>query len=184
MAPIVHPGRLRAWRHGGAHGRLPVVSHPSLGAPPPDPSAGASAAAARLNGVASRLAGRALEVAVERDPTLTERHDATALRQLLRDAETFVERIARSMATADLMFVHEFADAVAPLYRRRRVPMDDLVSVLEGLRQGMTAVLAPDDVVAADEAVDAAVAVFRDYRRLAGDARKRNRVISFLYKGA
>lgn len=138
----------------------------------------------RLNGVAGRLAGRALELAVERDPTLTERHDPTALRQLVRDAETFIERISRSMAAADLVFVREFADAIAPLYRRRRVPMDDLVAILEGLRLAMTGVLAPDDVAAADEAVDAAVAVFRDYRRLAGDARKRNKVISFLYKGA
>jgi len=159
------------------------VSHPSLGTPPPDLSAGASAAA-RLNGVAGRLAGRAIECAVERDPTLAERHDATALRQLLRDAETLLERISRSMAAADTVFVREFAEAIAPLYRRRRVPMDDLVSVLEGLRKAMTSVLAPDDFAAADEAVDAAVAVFRDYRRLAGDARKRNRVISFLYKGA
>lgn len=160
------------------------MSHPSLGAPPPDLSAGASAAAMRLNGVAARLAGRALELAVERDPTLTARHDPTALRQLLRDAETLIERISRSMAAADLAFVREFADAIAPLYRRRRVPMDDLVSILEGLRLAMTSVLKPDDVAAADEAVDAAVAVFRDYRRLAGDARKRNKVISFLYKGA
>ncbi len=160
------------------------MSHPSLGNPPPDLTAGLPGAAARLLAASSRLAARALEIAAERDPTLVERHDETALRQLQRDTETLLERMARSIAADDNVFVREFADAIAPLYRRRRVQMDDLVGVLEGLRQATTSVLAPAEVPAAEEAIDAAVAVFRDYRRLAGDARKKNKVISFLYKGA
>ncbi len=115
---------------------------------------------------------------------MTARHDETALRQILRDAEVLLERIAHSVASGDVTATREFADAVAPLYRRRRVPMDDLVALLEGLRLAMTSVLAPSDVPAADAPIDAAIAVFRAYRRLAGDARKRNRILSFLYKGA
>lgn len=160
------------------------MSHPSLGNPPPDLTAGSPAAARRLEVAADRLSARALEIAVERDPTISERHDETSLRQLQRDIGTLLERIARSMAADDVVFVREFADAIAPVYRRRRIPMDDLVSVLEGVRQATTSVLAPSEVPQADRAIDAAVAVFRDYRRLAGDARKRNRIISFLYKGA
>ena len=176
--------RAAAWHGGGAHGRLPDVSHPSLGTPPPDLTAGAPAAARGLLAASGRLAARALEIAVELDPTMTDRHDETALRQILRDAEALLERIAHSVASGDVTATREFADAIAPLYRRRRVPMDDLVALLEGLRLAMTSVLPPSDVPAADAPVDAAIAVFRAYRRLAGDARKRNRILSFLYKGA
>jgi hypothetical protein len=35
-----------------------------------------------------------------------------------------------------------------------------------------------------DAAIDAAVAALRWHRRLGGDARKRNPVIAFIYKGA
>jgi hypothetical protein len=35
-----------------------------------------------------------------------------------------------------------------------------------------------------DAAIDAAVKVFRYYRRIAGDARTRNRILAALYKGA
>ncbi len=115
---------------------------------------------------------------------MLERHDETALRHLQRDAETLLERIARSLAADDVVFTREFADAIAPLYRRRHVPMDDLVSIIEGLRLAIAATLAPDERAGADRAIDAAVAAFRAYRRLAGDARKRNRLLAFLYKGA
>ena len=33
-------------------------------------------------------------------------------------------------------------------------------------------------------AIDAAIAVFKWNRRIAGDARKRNKLLQFLYKGA
>ena len=160
------------------------MSHPSLGAPPPDLTAGADGPAERLVTAAARLAARALEIAAEADPTMLERHDETALRHLQRDAETLLERIARSLAADDVVFTREFADAIAPLYRRRLVPMDDLVSIMEGLRLAIAATLAPDERTGADRAIDAAVAAFRAYRRLAGDARKRNRLLAFLYKGA
>jgi hypothetical protein len=35
-----------------------------------------------------------------------------------------------------------------------------------------------------DAAIDEAIKVFRWHRRLGGDARKRNALLSFLYKGA
>ena len=37
--------------------------------------------------------------------------------------------------------------------------------------------------VPADAAIDEAIKVFRWYRRLAGDARKRNPILAALYKG-
>jgi hypothetical protein len=45
-------------------------------------------------------------------------------------------------------------------------------------------VLSEAELPPAYEALDAAIAVYRNQRRLAGDARKRNRLIQFIYKGA
>jgi hypothetical protein len=160
------------------------VSHPSLGLPPPDMTAGFPEAARRLIQARDRVAGRALELALGADPTLRERYDEVGLRLLLRDARGAVDELAKSLASADPSFVSEWADQVAPIYRRRRVPMDDLIALAEGLRLATDSVLAPGERESIDTALDQAIAVFRKYRRLAGDARKRNRILQFIYKGA
>ncbi len=160
------------------------MSHPSLGLPPTDMTAGFPAAAARLLGAADRISARALEIAVAADPTMRERHGDVGLQKLLRDSGGFIERLARSLASADPGFVREWADQVAPLYRRGRVPMDDLIGLAEGLRLATKSVLAPGERGPIEEALDEAVVVFRKYRRIAGDARRRNRILQFIYKGA
>jgi hypothetical protein len=160
-----------------------AVSHYALGLPGPDMRAGFPAAAERVRSGRARLGARALEVALQRDPTLRERAGETGLRQLLRDTEVFVERVARALASGDPGQVREWADWVAPVYRRRKVPMDDMVSLGEGLRSALAAVLAPEEQAAVDVALDEAIATFRSYRRLAGDARKRSRIMTALYKG-
>ena len=160
------------------------MSHPSLGLPPRDESAGFPEAADRLRAATARLGARALEIAVERDPTLTERHDELGLRHLLRDSEAFVDRIALAVATGDPSPMGEFADQVVPLYRRRRVPMDDLVQLSEGLRSAMAPFVDGPGADAMNAAIDAGIAVMRWNRRIAGDARKRNRLLEAIYKGA
>lgn len=180
------PGLRRAIVHGRIVPALDsaLVTHPTLGLPPTDVRAGFPDAAADLRRNRARLAARALEVAVDRDPTLRERFDEVGLRELLADAEVELERIARAVATGSPRFVAEWAEWVAPLYRRRRVPMDDLVNVSEALRSTVRAILGPDETPVADRAIDEAVRVFRWHRRLAGDARKRNRLLQLIYKGA
>ncbi len=162
----------------------PIVSHPALGLPPTDMTAGFPAAAERLAAAAPRVAGRALEFALDADPTFTERYDEVGLRRLLHDTEVLLERLGRSLASGDPRFAREWADQVAPLYRRRRVPMDDLATLAEGLRRATDSVVAPGERGPLDAAVDAAVAVFRKYRRIAGDGRRRNPIAAFIYKGA
>ncbi len=115
---------------------------------------------------------------------MAERHGELGLRKLLRDTEPMIERLAVALETGDRMAYAAWADWVAPLYRRRRVPMDDLVHIAEGLRRGVAAGLAPDEARIADEAIDEAIRVFRWNRRIAGDARKRNRILAALYRGA
>ena len=62
--------------------------------------------------------------------------------------------------------------------------MDDLISISEGLRKAVRAFLAPEEMPPADQAIDEAIANLRWNRRIAGDARKRNRLLAFIYKGA
>lgn len=119
-----------------------------------------------------------------RDPSMKERLGETGLARLLRDTEIYVERLSRAIAAADPYFTRDWADWVAPVYRRRKVPMDDLIGLSEGLRQAAAGQLSADARPASDEAIDAAIAVFRSYRRIAGDARRRNRLLAAIYKGA
>lgn len=147
-------------------------------------TAGFPAAAERLRAARARLGARALEVALERDPSIRDRHGELGLRKLLRDTEPLIDRLAIAVAADDRKAVAAFADWVAPLYRRRRVPMDDLINLCEGLKVAVPAVLAPAELAVAEGALDEAIRVFRWNRRLAGDARKRNRLLAALYKGA
>ena len=152
------------------------MSHPSLGLPPSDPTAGLPDAAARIRTNEPRLAARALRVAMDADATIERRFDETGLRQLLRDAELLAERVAVSVETGRPDLAHEYAEWTAPVYRRRGVSMDDVVALCEGLREAFPSVLAPGELPAADAALDAAIKAYRWHRRIAGDARQQERL--------
>lgn len=160
------------------------MSHPTLGLPPRSLTAGFPDAAARLRTHRVALGVRALEIARDADATLTTRHDEFGLRRLLRDTEILVDRLAQCVAGHDPHWMREFADQSATIYRRRRVPMDDVVAICEGLRAAIRSHLSPEELVPADAALDEAVRIYREYRRLGGDARKRNRILAAIYKGA
>ena len=159
------------------------MSHPSLGLPPSDPDPASAAAAARIIANRERLGARALRLAMDADPTMEQRHDEVGLRNLLRDAELLAERVALCVATNDPGRAREYGEWTAPLYRRRRVPMDDLVGLCEGLRTALMNLLAPGEIAPAGAALDEAIKVYRWHRRLAGDARKRNALLQLIYKG-
>ncbi|HET7703065.1 MAG TPA: hypothetical protein VFK35_06680 [Candidatus Limnocylindrales bacterium] len=160
------------------------MSHPSLGLPPIDRTTGLPPAAARVNAARERLAARALEISLDRDPSLRERHDELALRRLLRDTAVLIDRIVDALAVGSPEPARTFADAVPPAYRRRKVPMDDLINLSQSIRDATGAVLAVGDMGPVDEAVEAMIERFRWHRRIAGDARKRNRLLQAIYKGA
>lgn len=147
-------------------------------------TAGRPAVAAALRAARARLAVRALEDAVEADPTIRSRYDDLHLRKLLHDAEVLLDRIADAVASDDPHVVAAWAEQVAPLFRRRQVPMDDLVHIAEGLRRASLGFVPSGEGHTLDEAVDEAVRVFRWHRRLSGDGRLRNRILMALYKGA
>ena len=159
------------------------MSHPSLGLPPPDLTAGLPEAAERIRAASERLTGRALEVALAETPTMRERYDEVGLRRLLRDTGLLLERVALSVASGDPYHTKAYADMVSPVYRRRNVPLDDLIALCHGIRAALPGVLKPDEQEPAGAALDEAIEVFRWHRRLAGDARKKNALAQFLYKG-
>jgi len=160
------------------------VSHPSLGLPPRDLGAGDPAAAAALRGGGARLRSRAFATALDLDPTLAERHSELVRKALQSDLEAFVDRLVTAVASGDPHAMATFADLVAVRYRKRRIPMDDLVTLCDGLRRAAAAVVEPGAMPAIDAALDEAIAVFKWHRRLGGDARKRNPFLAFIYKGA
>lgn len=160
------------------------MSHPSLGLPPLDESAGHPADAASLRAATARVAARALEAAVDADPTFRDRYDELRLRELLADLHAFVNRLATAIAADEASVMSGWAETVAVRYRKRSVPMDDVITLCEGLRRSIRGVVQPGALPSADAALDAAITVFRWHRRLAGDARKRHPLLSFIYKGA
>ena len=160
------------------------MSHPSLGRPPRDLTAGSSTAARRVQEAVETLAARALESAVDRDPTLRTRYDELGLRQRLRDAQLIAERVALAIAAGDPAPAREYADWTSIVYRRKRVPLDDLVNLCEGLRLALPSVVDGGALADGQAALDDAIAQYRWHRRLAGDARKRNAFLQFIYKGA
>jgi len=159
------------------------VSHPSLGHPPRETTSAWSGVARRIRDTAPDLAARALAVAIDRDPTLRTRYEETGLRERLRDAELLAERVAYAVSVGDPSAAGEYADWTSPVYRRKRVPLDDLINLCEGVRAAIAGAMPPSVATEADRSIDAAIAQFKWHRRIAGDARKRNAFLQFIYKG-
>jgi hypothetical protein len=160
------------------------VSHPSLGLAPRDHDAGDPVSGAALVAQRHRIAERALEFAADADPTFRERYTGVELTDLGLDLDSIVVRLAESVSSDNAGAMARWAEMVAVRYRKRSVPMDDLVSLFEGLRRAAPAAVASSSMPLVDAAVDAAIAVFRWHRRLGGDARRRNPFLWFIYKGA
>ena len=152
--------------------------------PPRDLHAGDRAAAAALQSAGSRLSARALAAAIDIDPTLKDRHDEQVREALQSDLQAFVDRLIAAVSSGDPRHMATFADLVAVRYRKRKIAMDDVITFCEGLRRAAGSVVEPGAQPSIDEAIDEAIAVFKWNRRLAGDARKRNPLLAFIYRGA
>jgi len=160
------------------------VSHPSLGLPPHDPSGGFPDAAAALDRARDRLAARAFEAALTADTTLRERYSELAQRRLLLDTGTLLDVVARAVATGDPLLVRRWADQGVPPFRRRGVSMDDLTTLANAIRSVVDGAVPPEAFPIVDAGLNRAIEVFKWHRRIGGDARRRNRLLAFLYKGA
>jgi len=160
------------------------MSHPLHGARPLDKTAGFPAAAARLTADWESLAGAALVAAVEHNPELRDRLGELGLRRLMRDGEVVLQKLGESLAANTVAPLRNFTEHATPTWRRRRISMDDVTDLYEGLRIAVPAVLPVEAQPLADEALREGIAVLKWHRRLGGDTRKRNALLKAIYKGA
>jgi hypothetical protein len=158
------------------------MPHPAIGLPPSDATAGHPVVAERLCS-ATRLPALALDAALRIDSTLRERYDELMLRRFLRDYERHIEQLARAVATGEDRYVVEYGEMLVPIYRRRHVRMNDVVSLLRGLEEAAVALGTAADAQAVRGPMAAWVERMRRHRRLPGD-HTGNKAIRFIWKGA
>ena len=158
------------------------MSHPALGLPPPDASVGHPAVAQRLR-AADRLPSLALEAALRIDPSLAERHDELMLRRFLRDYDRHIEQLALAVETGEERFVTGYGEALVPMYRRRSVRMNDVVTLLKGLDEAAIGGGPAAEADAVRKPMSAWIVVMRHHRRLPGD-HKGNAGVRFVWKAA
>ena len=127
---------------------------------------------------------QALQVAMDADPTIAERYDEIGLRHLLRDTALLIERVGMSVEEGDVRPAHDYAEWTAPTYRRRGSRWTTSSTCARGFGPRCRRSSRPASCRAPSEALDAAIAMYKWHRRLAGDARKRNALLQWLYKGA
>jgi hypothetical protein len=159
------------------------MSNPVIGLPPSDETAGHPAVAQRLRAAADRLPALALDAATRVDPTLSERHDALMLRRFLRDYDRHIEQLARALATGEDRYVVAYGESLVPIYRRRGVRMNDVVSLLMGLEDAALGFVSSAQAPPLRELIHAWIERVRHHRRLAGD-HKGNAAARFVFKGA
>ena len=138
--------------------------------------------AARLR-ADGRLPATALEAAFRIDETLPQRYDELMRRRFLRDYEQYIEQLARAIETGEDRFVVEWGESIVPIYRRRDVRMNDVVSLLRGMEEAAVALGPAADAELIREPIDAWVERLRHHRRLPGD-HEGNSIVRWIWKGA
>ena len=138
--------------------------------------------AARLRD-AARLPASALDAAYRIDETLPQRYDQIAQRTFLRDYQQHIEQLARAIETGEDRFVTVWGESLVPIYRRRNVRMNDVVSLLRGLEEAAVALGPAADADVIRGPLAAWIERMRHHRRLAGD-HEGNAAVRFVWKGA
>ena len=160
------------------------MSHPLHGARPLDTSAGFPEAAAQISARWSEVADRGIIAAVEHNPELRDRVGDLGLRHLLRDAEVVLQKLCESLSVGSVAPLRNFTEHATATWRRRRISMDDVTDLYEGLRVAVASTITGEAAAFADSALTEGIAVLKWHRRLGGDERKRNRILKAIYKGA
>ena len=159
------------------------MPHPAIGLPPSDATAGHPDVARRILAARSRLPALAIEAALRIDPGLRERHDELALRRILRDYDGHVDQLARALATGEERYVVQYGEWLVPIYRRRHIRMNDVVTFVAGLRDAVLGVVPAADADAVRAVTGAWIERLRHHRRLPGD-HEGNKAVRFVWKGA
>ena len=158
------------------------MSHPATGLPPSDATAGHPVVAARLR-AADRLPSLALDAAYRVDPSLRDRYDQLMQRKFLRDCDEHIKQLARAVETGEDRYVSVYGETLVPIYRRRGVRMNDVVSLLRGLEEAAVGLGPSAEAEAIRQPMGAWIKRMRHHRRLPGD-HKGNAAVRFVWKGA
>lgn len=137
----------------------------------------------RLRANNARIGRLALQNTLRISPGFEEHYDETALRLFLRDYERHVEQLARALETDNPSFVTNYAEWLVPVYRRRRVPMRDVMALIDGLRQAAATIFSPEENERAAQLFELWAQRLKHHGRLPGD-HKGNSVVRFFWKGA
>lgn len=159
------------------------MPHPLLGLPPSDIHAGLPEAAARLRSQTTRIGQLALEATLKLDPTFSSRYDELMLRMVLRDHDRHIEQLARALETGEDRFVVVYAESIVPAYRRRGIRMNDVITIVTGLREAAQTALDADETPVMQAYVAAWITRLRRHARLPGD-HKGNPAVRLVWKGA
>jgi len=159
------------------------MPHPLLGLPPSDSHAGLPQAAARLRSQSGRLGQIAFEATLKLDPTFTTKYDELMLRRILRDYERHIEQLARSMETGEERFVTVYGESLVPTYRRRGIRMNDVLTIITGLREAAQTALDAKETEIMRGYLTAWARRMRSHARLPGD-HKGNALVRLIWKGA
>ena len=120
---------------------------------------------------------------MSRDPSLGMRYDALHLSTFLRDCDRHVLQLASSLEEGRVAPLAEYVRTIIPVFRRRRVPLEDLATMLLGTLDAARSDLPPAEGGAADVVIEAGLARLERPRHLAGD-RPRHPILQFIWKGA
>ena len=159
------------------------MPHPSLGLPPADVTAGHPEAAARVRENISRLARLGMQETVHNADGFADRYDDVMLRLLMRDSERHLEQLAKSIESGRDYYVTSYAEWLVPIYRRREVPMRDVMAILAGLQVAAATVLTPSEREVAEGYFVRWKDTLKHHQRLPGD-HKGSKLLRFFWKGA
>jgi hypothetical protein len=160
-----------------------IHRHPNLGLAPISMTAGYPEAADKLRRDSLKVAAEALESAMESDSSIGERYDEIGLRRLLRDGELLTERLAMCLSSNETRWLRDFAEWVAPIYRRRGVSLLDLAAICAGIGKAAATRLDAVELEAATRALETATSILVRNSRIAGDRHKRNPLWKWMYRG-
>jgi hypothetical protein len=113
----------------------------------------------------------------------SDRYDDDQMRLFLRDLDRHVEQLAKAIETGNDYFVTSYGEWLVPVYRRRKVPMADVMAIIAGLQSAASTVLSPDERKVSDDLFARWADRLKHHQRLPGD-HKGNSVIRFFWKGA
>jgi hypothetical protein len=105
------------------------------------------------------------------------------LRLFLRDHDRHIEQLCQAIETGEDRFVVIYGETIVPVYRRRGVRMNDVVTLIKGLEEAAVALVPGADAMVVRELTQAWIERMRRHRRLPGD-HAGNKAVRFIWKGA